>query len=443
MCYLCVTACLTVFGVGCSVGWTTPSLPKLKAGTHGLKLTSDEASWVASSHEIGHFLAPLPAAYLASHTGRRPSLVLASCFLTIGWILVTATESLWLLYTARFLFGFAMGIVFTIVPLYVAEVSSARYRGAFTTSFQAMLYLGHLVEFSIGPYVTYTVLSAISLGLSLLYFIFVVFMVESPHHLINTNKKEKAKYVISWLHKTTKIETIRKEMDHLESLMRDRASGLKHLLILFKKEYRLSILTVVLAAVANRFTGMSAIVAYAASTFPSSTGGLNSNQYTILFGLIVFIFTFVSAALLDTVGRRPIMLLSCGGCALSHLLTAYYYFHPSTATWIPFVSISLFACLYSLGIGPLLNTLQGELFPPEVKELASSITAIAHAASSFAVTKLFQVIRDDVNMYTNFLIFAASCFASFAFMYFLVPETKRKTLKEVQNMQVQNNMGAR
>ncbi|KAL1123224.1 hypothetical protein AAG570_002311 [Ranatra chinensis] len=192
----------------------------------------------------------------------------------------------------------------------------------------------------------------------------------------------------------------------------------------------------VTVAVAQRFTGMSAVVAYAATTFASTKGGLSSDQYTIVFGAIGFFFTFVSTVLLDRLGRRPLMLASCSGCAIFHIITGVYFSlsfeSRESLTWLPFLTISIFSVLYSLGIGPLLNTLQGELFPPDLKGPASSLTTIAHGVASFIVTKLFQVIREAWGIKWNFYVFAVFCLVSLVFAYFAVPETKRKPLSELQ-----------
>lgn len=324
-----------------------------------------------------------------------------------------------------------MGIVFTVVPLYIAEVSSPRVRGALSTCFQAMLYLGHLIEFCIGPYVPFSTLNLVSLLIALAAFLLICFIVESPLSLVFHNKRDKALSTVKWLYKVdteeaevaiSKLET----MIHLGSASRVRYRDL------FSRPYIGKLLIVIFTAVAQRFTGMSAIVAYAATNFVS-TGTLTSDEYTIIFGALVFVFTFVSASLIDNIGRRPLILLSCFGCAATHFVTGtYFYLGAKTVQILPFLMISLFSIIYSLGLGPLVNTLQGELFPPNVKGLASSIVTVAHAASSFAVTKLFQVIKGKLGIYVNFYIFATSCTLSLIISYFIVPETKREDLESLQ-----------
>ncbi|XP_014272304.1 facilitated trehalose transporter Tret1 [Halyomorpha halys] len=425
-----ILAGIAVLCVGCTVGWTSPALKKLKGKDSPIFITEEESSWIAASHEIGHFLSPIPTGLLLAKFGRKRWLLFSSVLILIGWIIVYFSTTVFTLYIARCLFGSAMGIVFTVVPLYIAEIASPEIRGALSTFFQSMLYLGHVIEFSIGPYVSFQVLNGISLAIAFVSFILLFFMVESPLFLISIGQRDRASSVLKWLFKSE--HTGESEVVKLDQMLENQSSNSSKFKLLFTKAYFSKLLVVVFTAVAQRFTGMSAFVAYASSTF-ASADGLTSDEYTILFGVLVFLFTFVSAVLIDSLGRRPLLLFSCLGCALTHLVSGtYYYGNFVEFPMLPFLMITLFSIVYSLGLGPLINTLQGELFPPNLKGVASSIVTVSHAASSFAVTKLFQVIKSKVGIFLNFYIFAISCIISFIISYLIVPETKRLELEVLQ-----------
>ncbi|CAB0015556.1 unnamed protein product [Nesidiocoris tenuis] len=424
-------ASVGVLGVGCSVGWTSPTIKKLEKQKI---ITASQSSWIASAHEIGHFLSPFPVGYLVGKIGRIWLLLAASILAIAGWVLVLCFNQgyhIALLYASRVLFGLSMGTVFTVVPLYIAEVAPPTSRGALSTLFQAMLYLGHLLEYSAGPYSSYTALAIISMVVACTWLVTTLCMKESPVYLVQNGRNDKAIDNIAWLLNTNDSEIIRAELVKTEQMLDQRWE--RSIWDLFKQGYRAKLTIVCFAAAAQRFTGMSSVVAYAAQTFPSTKGFLNSDQYTILFGFLVFAFTFVSASLIDSLGRRPLMIASAFGCGVAHAVTAVYFgWNTDSLTWIPFLSITSFSVLYSLGIGPIVNTLQGELFPPELKGYASSIVTIVHAATSFMVTKSFQVIKNDAGLYVNFIIYAALCFLSSVIAYLFVPETKRKHLMETQ-----------
>lgn len=436
-CISAIIAGLVVMCVGCSVGWTTPTLKNLRKPDSPIPLSKDQTSWLAAAHEVGHFLSPIPSGLLIGRFGRRHCFLASSLIQIVGWIIVYFANQVVELYVARFFFGISMGIVFTTVPLYLAEIASPRVRGALSTSFQAMLYLGHLIEFCIGPYVPFSTLNLISLLIACATFCTLFFIAESPLYLMVSQQRNKAFSVIRWLNKSNEEEAER-EVSKLTTMVvqvnDSRWFGYNQL---FSKGYLGKLCIVLFTAIAQRFTGMSAIVAYAATNFATPKSSTwTSDEYTILFGALVFLFTFVSASLIDNIGRRPLLLFSCFGCAVTHFITGtYFYEHFKNLTVLPFVMISLFSIIYSLGLGPLMNTLQGELFPPHLKGLASSFVTVSHAASSFAVTKLFGVIKEAEGVYLNFYIFAGSCIISFIVAYFIVPETKREELGDLQRLE--------
>ncbi|KAF6213263.1 hypothetical protein GE061_010981 [Apolygus lucorum] len=398
-------------------------------------ITESQVGWVASAHEIGHFLSPFPAGYLVGRIGRLWCLLGAGLLCGLGWILVMLYEinfdHILLLYASRVTFGLAMGIVFTVVPLYIGEVAAPKNRGALSTLFQAMLYLGHLIEYSLGPYVSFTALTTVNLIITCAWLVSTICMKESPVYLVQAGKNDKALDNLAWLYGTSDRNILNAEFESTKEMLDSRQQ--RNFMDLFKQGYRAKLAIVCFAAASQRFTGMSSVVAYAASTFPSTKGFLNANEYTILFGFLVFAFTFVSASLIDSVGRRPLMILSAFGCGIAHATTAIYFgLNTSSATWLPFITITSFSILYSLGIGPIVNTLQGELFPPELKGYASSTVTVVHAATSFIVTKSFQTISNDVGLYVNFIIYAVLCFLSAGIAYMFVPETKQRPLMETQ-----------
>lgn len=425
-----ILAGIAVLCVGCTVGWTSPALKKLKGRDSPIVITEGESSWIAASHEIGHFLSPIPTGLLLARFGRKRWLLFSSILILFGWIIVFFSTTVFTLYIGRCLFGLSMGIVFTVVPLYIAEIASPEIRGALSTFFQSMLYLGHVIEFSIGPYVSFQILNGVSTAIAFLSFILLFIMVESPLYLMSINKREEASSVLKWL--LSSGHDVESEVVKLDQMLENQIPSSSKFKLLFSKSYFSKLAIVVFTAIAQRFTGMSAFVAYASSNF-ASANGLSSDEYTILFGVLVFLFTFVSAVLIDSLGRRPLLLFSCFGCAITHLVSGtYYYGKFIDFPLLPFFMITLFSVVYSLGLGPLINTLQGELFPPNLKGVASSIVTVSHAASSFAVTKLFQVIKSDVGIYLNFYIFAISCIISFIISYLIVPETKRLELEVLQ-----------
>uniref|UniRef100_A0A1B6LDV4 Major facilitator superfamily (MFS) profile domain-containing protein n=2 Tax=Graphocephala atropunctata TaxID=36148 RepID=A0A1B6LDV4_9HEMI len=434
-----LAAGLTVLAVGCTTGWTTVALKKLRAPDSVIPITSSEGSWIASFHEAGHILSPIPTGFLVGKVGPKTCLITSTIIQIVGWILIVVTRSVYILYLVRFLFGISMGIVFTVTPLYIAEISNPEIRGAMSTGFETMLYLGHLIEFSIGPYVSYEVLALISITIPIVFLIISCWMVESPYFLLKKSRYLEARKTYSGL---TGIKDERVLVDHLakieEHINEKKSGSLKDLF--GSRTYRRSLMIVLVLAIVQRFSGMSAVVAYASFIFPSTIGGLSSSSYTILFGVITLLFTFVSAALMDRSGRKVLTITSCFGSFVVELLTSVYFYLSQNSivdtthiTWIPFATISMYAGFYSIGMGPIVTTIQGELFPPNVKGLAASIVTVVHAGSGSLVTKFYQIVSDKFGVYVSFSVFSLSCLFGSVFAFFVMPETKNKTLLEIQS----------
>ncbi|XP_054278691.1 facilitated trehalose transporter Tret1-like isoform X2 [Macrosteles quadrilineatus] len=366
-------------------------------------------------------------------------MLISTIIVTIGWILIITTRSVPVLYLVRFLFGISMGTVFTVVPLYIAEISNPEVRGALSTGFETMLYLGHVIEFAIGPYVSYNTLALTSITIPVGFLILSFWMVDSPYFLLKEGRYLEARQTYS---KLSGINDDQEIINHLAGMEEHFENGKKSSLkdLFGSRVYFRSLLIVLVLAVVQRFSGMSAVVAYASFIFPTTIGGLSSSEYTILFGVITLLFTFVSAALMDRAGRRILTITSCFGSFIVEFLTALYFFldqqslvDTSHVTWLPFLTISMYAGFYSVGMGPVVTTIQGELFPPNVKGLASSIVAIVHGASSSLVTKSYQIVTDSFGVYVSFWLFSINCLLGSIFAYFIMPETKGKTLLELHS----------
>lgn len=368
--------------------------------------------------------------------GPKLCLIAASAIICVGWTLIYSTRSVLMLYFIRFLFGVSMGITFTVAPVYVAEISSPDVRGALSTGFETMLYLGHVFEFCVGPLVSYEVLALASVTIPIVFLLGSYWMKESPYYLLKIDRYDKAGETLSSLAGIDSLTEVELQLERIRENIATNARGSVKDLLESSVNRRCLFIVVVLAVV-QRLSGMSAVVAYAAFIFPSTLGGLSSAQYTIAFGVVTLLFTLISAYLMDRTGRRVLTIASCFGSFIVDFLTGLYFFLTVNSpnanfSWIPFFTISAYASFYSIGMGPIVTTAQGELFPQNVKGLSSSIVTIIHAATGSLVTKLFQIVSDTFGVYVSFWIFSINCFLGTIFVYFMLPETKNKTLLEVQ-----------
>ncbi|XP_017299874.1 sugar transporter ERD6-like 14 isoform X1 [Diaphorina citri] len=409
---------LSILTVGCFMGWTSPTLEKLD-------LNKNQKSLLASIHEIGHLISPIPVGLSIDRHGRLPCLILSGVLTSIGWIIVILTRDLYHLYFARFLFGITMGITFTVVPTYVGEILDTNIRGVCFTLLPLFLNSGHLVEFVLGPLLTYETFAYLNLVVPIVFLLSCFFLFESPYYYIYINNDHKANTIFSKIKASYDYKEIKEKIKIV------KYDNFKNLKILMTKCLNRNFMCVVLLNIVQRFSGMSAMVAY-------SHHILQNNIYSIVFSSLVLLFSFVSTLVINKISHRKLLLYSCFGCFLSHLFSCVITFlHYNEVVhfkydynFMLFTSICVYASIYSIGLGPMPNILQGEMLPLDLRGIGSCVCSIVFTMSSFTVTNMFLKIN---SLFVNFLLYSLNCLFAFVFFYIYLIKTDNKELYEIHN----------
>lgn len=438
------TASLSVMMSGAAFSWITPLLVHLLGPNSEVPMTREQSSWVVSSIEIGNLLTPLPCGMLVDWWGRKPCLIITAPMYTISWILVLTTRSVEVLYIVRTIQGIGMGIIYTVLPMYLGEIAEPKYRGALSTIFEVMWYLGVLSEYCIGPFVTYQTLAMYSSTIPVLYFITFILMPESPYYLLMRNRDHEAANNLAWLRGTNSASNVDTELKAMkfnieEEMAQKSASSWKDLIS--TPANRRTLLIVQVVAILEVVSGITAIISYVTETLASTKDSfLTADQFTILIGICILVSTIISAVSVDRVGRRPILLISCIGASLCQIVSgAYFYLDAKTSidvsdySWIAFISISLYTVLLCGGVGAISTTVQSEFFPSHTRGLASGLTTMSINIASFICMKMYQSIEDNVGIFLNFWLYSFCGILGAIFIYFLLPETKGKTFAEIQH----------
>jgi SP family facilitated glucose transporter-like MFS transporter 8 len=173
--------------------------------------------------------------------------------------------------------------------------------------------------------------------------------------------------------------------------------------------------------------------------FQSAGSTLEASTATIIVGVIQAIATFISTLVVDRLGRRILLLISDFVMAICTLLLGVYFYLMNETTddvtnlgWLPLTSVCLFIVVFSLGYGPIPWMMVGELFAPQIKGFASSLSCVLNWILAFIVTKFYSDMANSFGTHTTFWIFAVISAIGTVFVFFLVPETKGKTLDEIQ-----------
>ncbi|KAF6216018.1 hypothetical protein GE061_000355 [Apolygus lucorum] len=434
-----VIASISVIILGTALGWPSPVLLRITEKNEPFPMTGDEVSWMVSVLYLGNLVSPLPAGYLMDKIGRKMSFMVLSIIPLSSWVLIRfATGPTWL-YVARFLSGTWSGIVSTVAPMYLAEISEPRIRGALSTFVQLMTNMGVLSEYIIGPQVSYTMLAYISGALPIIFVILFSQMPESPYWLLMKGKKERAVKSLSWLRGGSDVK---EEMEKLNRNIEEEMMNKGTLKDLFAtKGNRRALLIVEMLALLQRMSGVSALMAYTSTTLPSrGAGSLTPNDCVVVMGCVWVVSVFIATVLVDSLGRKPLLLISSLGCGFAMFGAGLWFFLDETNYvdvsdyyYIPFASFLLYGLFFSVGLGPIASTVQGEAFPTNIKGLASGITSFVLALTSFIMNKIYHTLADEVGMYLNYWIFSGACIASLVFCLIYMIETKGKTLSEIQD----------
>lgn len=185
-------------------------------------------------------------------------------------------------------------------------------------------------------------------------------------------------------------------------------------------------------------SGSQAMLQYAEIIFDQMNTNLEGKYLTMILGVVQLIFAIICMFITDHSGRKPLLIISCIGTACSTAMVATYfnlqYNHMNTndLIWLPATGVIMYTIMYSLGLASLPFTLLSELFPTNVKALGSTIVLIIIFLTAFIVTTSYLIIADIAGKHVPFWIFTASSFAGALFTFFYVPETKGKTLQQIQ-----------
>lgn len=435
-----ITATLSMAISGSHIGWTSPTLPNLKSDDSHLKITSDDASWIASFYLLGSIPGNIIAGLLVDWLGRKTSLIAAGIPLTLGWILILMAWNPYVLFASRFISGIGQGIVYVICPMYIGEIADKNIRGSLGSFIKLMVTFGELYGHAIGPFVSYGVLAYASIIIPIIFFVTFSFMPESPYYLLMKNQRPKAEKSLAWLRRYENDEDLKEETDQMQKTVIKDLMNKGHFWDLFDTPgNRKAVLVSFGLQFVLQFSGIAAIESYTQEIFDQSGSEFSAAQAVILLSLVQLLAGLAAAALVDKIGRIPLLITTTFLAGLSLALSSIFYFLKFQMTidmsglgTILVAFVIFYELIIALGLNPLPYMMLGELFPTSVKGFAVSIANVWGSFLAFFVSKLHQVVADNCGIYASFAWFATSCFLGLVFIIFCVPETKGKSLMEIQ-----------
>lgn len=432
---------MSVFVIGMWISWPSSAVKYILTGQTNLNINPEKVSWAVSLLDLANVLSPIPSSFISNWIGRKKSLIILSFALFASWLLVIFGLNEYYLYVARTIVGLSKGFAFTVVPIYLGEIASTNVRGGVGTIFCAMMNCGILLELCIGPFFTYSTLNLISSPFPIIFFLCFIGFPESPYFLLMKGRAKEALKSLAWFRNFKEDSpALEQELKHITANMEEemkREGSFKDLLN--SASARKAMLISMGFALLQRLGGVSSIISYSAITLPPDGGYYSPEVYMIIFGVTMIIGPSICGALVDRVGRKPLMVMSSAGCGVCTAVSTLYYWLDSYTdvthfSWVPYLSVVVYGIMFSIGLGTIPSIIVVELFPSDVRSYATSVAAICYAFGSFITNKLYLYVKLNLGVHWMFLFFTISLIICTVLTSTLFFETSGKTFLEIQNI---------
>ena len=433
--HVAISAGITALGgllFGYDTGVVSGALLFLKKDFGGLSSFQEEL--VTSLLLVGAVLGALTAGRIADVLGRRLTVLITASVFIVGVLLAAFTPTFPVLLIARVIIGLAVGSASMVVPLYIGEIVPPRVRGGLVSLNQLAITSGILVSYLIdyglsdsGNWRLMFGLAAVPAGLL---FIGMLFQQESPHWLIRQGRDDEARQVLHRLRDDSDIDAEVSEVHELSQ----REGGYRDLI---SPRVRPLVFVGVALAVFQQITGINTVIYYAPTLLQGAGLGNNAALLAnVVNGAVNVGMTIVAVWLLDKVGRRPLLLSGTAGMAVGMVITACAFIGGSTLhgglAYVAIAGLLIYTGSFAIGLGPVFWLLIAEIYPLRIRGAAMSVASMANWAANFVVTVSFLTLLNAIDGVGVFFLFGFLTLIALAYFWRKVPETKGRSLQEIE-----------
>ena len=399
---------------------------------------------------IGCLIGAMVCGTLADRIGRKKLLIVSALVFFFSAIATGIANDFAVFLAARFFGGIGIGIASGLSPMYIAEVAPTKIRGKLVSLNQLTIVLGILAAQIVNWLIAEPIpesYGAMDIAQSwngqmawrwmfwaaacpaVAFFILATLIPESPRWLAMKGKDDAAFAVLS------KIGGADYAYEELQSVKEanSRETSQAGLKTLFSKPYRKVLMIGVVVAFFQQWSGTNVIFNYAQEIFQSAGYSIGDVLFNIVVtGIANVLFTFVAIFTVDKWGRRSLMKLGAGGLCGIYLILGICYYFQITGVFMIVLVVAAIAC-YAMTLGPVTWVLLAEIFPNRVRAVEVATSTFALWVGSSTLTYTFPLLNVSLGSYGTFWIYSAVCLAGFLFVSFMLPETKGKSLEELED----------
>jgi len=394
-----------------------------------------QLGWGVSSLLVGAIIGAFGSGVLSDIYGRKKILIFVALFFAVSSAFTALATSSAIFISARLFGGLAVGAASVLSPMYVAEVAPPKNRGMLVAIYQLAIVLGILCSFTIN-YGLHNIdnnwrwMFATGIIPSVLFFAGLFFIPESPRWLFKAGRKEESLIVLTKIggESLAKVEIV----EIAESLQGNHTSV--SIGELFKPSARKVMIIGFLLAVLVQVSGINTVIDYAPKILLAAGVEIKSALLqTSLVGLINFIFTFVAILFIDKLGRKALYLIGSLGMVVTLVMLAISFYLKMEGIFT-LICILLFIAFFASCIGPVFWTLVSEIFPNRIRGKALAFASFTQWIFNFFIVLLFPHFLASVGGTKTFLFLAVMSLLQFLFTWLYVPETKGKSLEEIEQI---------
>lgn len=419
------------FEFGSCVGYSAPTQSAIRKD---LNLSLSEYSMFGSILTIGAMVGAITSGRITDCMGRKWAMRMSSLFCIAGWLTVFFSTGALSLDIGRLFTGYGIGVISYVVPIFIAEIAPKNLRGGLTTLNQLMIVTGASFTYLAGSTVSWRVLALIGLVpcMALLSGLFLV--PESPRWLATVGRQEEFRAALKQLRGSADISQEASEIEECILIM--QALPKAKLLDLFQTRYIRAVIIGVGLMVFQQLGGINGVGFYVSETLVEA--GLPSGKIgTIAYAVIQVPVTVLGALLMDRSGRRPLVMISGTGTFIGCFLTATAFLLKSYGMYpelVPFMGVGgvlIYISTFSIGMGAVPWVIMSEIFPIDVKGVAGSLVVLVNWSGAWLVSYTFNFMMSWSHSGT-FYVYTTFCALTVLFVAKVLPETKGKTLEEIQ-----------
>ncbi|NND07906.1 MAG: sugar porter family MFS transporter [Saprospiraceae bacterium] len=425
------------------------------SGTFGLveaqyALDKIEVGWFASSALVGAILGAAVSGFLSDRYGRKPILMLAATLFFFSALGSTIPPNFQLLILARLIGGLGVGMASVLAPLYISEIAPPKIRGRLVALYQFSIVVGILLAY----FSNWIILGYAPLGSAVgeatwldkilrgevwramfgsemipsgLFLILLYFIPESPRWMIKNGQDKKGYEVLVQISgrasASRELVEIKHSVEQLKGNIRE----------LFRPGLRLALLVGVGLSVFGQFSGVNIIIYYGPTILEGAGFKLESAlQFQVAIGMINLLFTIIALWKIDHWGRRPLLIGGMMAVTISLVIIAVQFSLGKTdGIWIV-IMLCVYMASLAISINAVIWVLMGEIFPTRIRGRAMAIATFANWGTNFLTAFLFPWYVERIGMGAGFFTFSIMCLFAVLFFYKFVPETKGKSLEEIE-----------